>query len=249
MTLDARLKLFIVLTTTFVTCLLVGDIIGGKLISTTILGTTFTTTVGMLPFPVTFLLTDLINEFYGKRAARFVTWVGFFMATLAFLIIYLAAKVPIANMATAADWTGVRTESFDNVFLGSLRMLTASLLAYLVAQFVDIGVFHALRRWTQERHLWLRATGSTAISQMVDTVVINLVAWMGMMPLSKIVEIMLSAYALKLIIAGGLTPLVYVGHRIVEQGLGIHPFRLDSKIELAPPNPQEETHADQQRSF
>jgi uncharacterized integral membrane protein (TIGR00697 family) len=228
MVLDARHKLFLVLSTTFVTCLIVGDLIGGKLISTTLFGLNLTTTVGMLPFPVTFLLTDLINEFYGKKSARFVTWVGFFMAALAFLVIYVAAAVPIAEMARAPGWTGVRSAAFDNVFLGSLRMLAASLVAYLTAQFVDIKVFDALRRLTREQHLWLRATGSTALSQMVDTVVINLVAWVGMMPMDKIIEIMLSAYVLKLTIAIGLTPLVYAGHKFVERGLGIRPFRADS---------------------
>jgi len=230
MQLDARLRLFLFLAATFCTCLVVGDLIGGKLISTTVMGLPFTTTVGMLPFPVTFLLTDLINEFYGQKAARFVTWVGFFMAALAFAIVYLAAAVPIAEMTRSADWTGVRSEAFDNVFLGSLRMLAASLMAYLVAQFVDIGVFHALRNLTQERHLWLRATGSTAASQLIDTVVINLVAWVGMMPLQKIFEIMISAYLLKLLIALGLTPLVYAGHRLVQGGLGIRPYRIASEL-------------------
>lgn len=224
MQLDARLRLFLVLAATFCTCLIVGDLIGGKLISTTLMGIPFTTTVGMLPFPVTFLLTDLINEFYGQKAARLVTWIGFFMAILAFAIVYLAAAIPIAEMTQSPDWTGVRSESFDNVFLGSLRMLAASLTAYLVAQFVDIGVFHALRHQTGERHLWLRATGSTAASQLIDTVVINLVAWVGMMPLQKIIEIMISAYVLKLAIAISLTPLIYAGHRLVQGGLGLLPF-------------------------
>src|ERR1700736_5404705 len=101
MFLDKRHKLFLVLTAVFITCLLVGDIIGGKLVEANILGFQFTTTVGMVPFPVTFLLTDVLNEFYGQRAARFVTLVGFGMAVLSFTIIYVAASVPFATMTHA----------------------------------------------------------------------------------------------------------------------------------------------------
>lgn len=225
-----RQKLFLVLATTFCTCLVVGDIIGGKLVSGDVFGFPFTTTVGMVPFPVTFLLTDLMNEFYGRRAARLVTVIGFFMATLAFAFIYLAASIPIAEFTHAADWKGVTESSFNNVFLGSLRMLTASLLAYLVSQFVDIGIFHLLRRWSGGKMLWLRATGSTAVSQLIDTITISLAAWVGTLTLTQIGEVMISAYGLKLGIAVVLTPLIYAGHRLVERGLGIRPIALDGTL-------------------
>src|SRR5690606_4086510 len=126
----------------FTTCLVVGDIIGGKLIQTALFGQTITLTVGMIPFPVTFLLTDLLNEFYGKRAARFVTSVGFSMALLAYAFIYVAAAIPIAEMARWPSWNGVTDDAFNNVLMGSMRRSIASLTAYLVAQFTDIGVFH-----------------------------------------------------------------------------------------------------------
>jgi uncharacterized integral membrane protein (TIGR00697 family) len=221
MFLDKRHKLFLVLCGIFTTCLVVGDIIGGKLIEARFFGFTFTTTVGMVPFPVTFLLTDVINEFYGKRAARFITVVGFGMAVLSFTFIYLSAAVPFAPFTRAPDWTGVNEAAFNNVFLGSMRMIIASLCAYFVSQFVDIGVFHALKGITSGRLLWLRATGSTAVSQLIDTITINFVAWSGMMSAGKIVNIIYSAYGLKLIIAIGLTPAIYVCHALVERVLGI----------------------------
>ena len=96
-----RTRLFVVLSAIFCTCLVVGDIIGGKLIETRVFGQVFRITVGMIPFPVTFLLTDALNEFYGKRAARFVTWVGFGMAALAYVFIYVAAAIPIASITRA----------------------------------------------------------------------------------------------------------------------------------------------------
>src|SRR5688572_12273164 len=181
--LDARTRLFVILAGIFSTCLIVGDIIGGKLIQVTFLQQTFTLTVGMIPFPVTFLLTDVLNEFYGKRVARFVTLIGFGLAVLSYVFIFVAGAIPIAAMAQAPDWQGVTEGAFQNVFLGSQRMIVASLTAYMVAQFVDIGVFHALKRVTGSRFIWLRSTGSTVFSQLIDTVVINLVAWTGLLPL------------------------------------------------------------------
>jgi uncharacterized integral membrane protein (TIGR00697 family) len=224
MFLDTRHKLFLVLAGIFTTCLVVGDIIGGKLVETNILGFQFTTTVGMVPFPVTFLLTDVLNEFYGQRAARFITLVGFGMAVLSFSFIFLSAAIPFAGFTHAKDWTGVNEASFNNVFLGSMRMIAASLTAYLVSQFVDIGVFHLLKRVTSGKLLWLRATGSTAVSQLIDTITINFVAWSGMMSAGKIINIIYSAYGLKLMIAIGLTPLIYLCHTLVERGLGIQPI-------------------------
>jgi queuosine precursor transporter len=224
MVLDAKHKLFVALAATFCTCLVVGDLIGGKLVSGDVFGFRFTTTVGMLPFPVTFLLTDLLNEFYGKRAARFVTFVGFFMAVLTFAVVLLAAEVPIAELTRAPNWEGVTDASFRNVFVGSLRMLAASLVAYLTAQLVDISVFAALRKLSEGRMLWLRATGSTAVSQAIDTIAITVVAWAGLLSTPEMLRIMVSAYILKLGIAVGLTPLVYGLHTLIERRLGIFAF-------------------------
>lgn len=230
-TLDAKYKLFVVLAGVFTTCLVVGDIIGGKLIQTALFGQTITLTVGMIPFPVTFLLTDLLNEFYGKRAARFVTWVGFAMALLAYAFIYIALSIPIAEMTKSATWDGVTAAGFDNVFNGSKRMILASLIAYLISQFTDIGVFHLLRRLTRGRFLWLRATGSTLISQAIDTLTISTVAWYGLMGMSDIANIMFSSYTLKFLIALGLTPVIYAGHALVQHLLGLEP--VPHEVEVA----------------
>jgi uncharacterized integral membrane protein (TIGR00697 family) len=221
--LDARARLFVILAGIFSTCLIVGDIIGGKLIQLGLGGQIFTLTVGMIPFPVTFLLTDVLNEFYGHRTARFVTLLGFGLAVLSYVFIFIAGAIPIAPMATAADWKGVTEPAFQNVFLGSQRMILASLAAYMIAQFVDIGVFHLLKRATNNRLIWLRSTGSTVLSQLIDTVVINLVAWVGILKADEILNVVLSSYSLKVLIAIGLTPLVYLAHTLVQRGLGIEP--------------------------
>jgi uncharacterized integral membrane protein (TIGR00697 family) len=229
MQLDARHKLLLVLAGIFSTCLIVGDIIGGKLIEGQVFGHTMTTTVGMIPFPITFLLTDVLNEFYGKRVARFVTLVAFGLALLSLSVIYIAGAVPIASMAKSADWTGVTESSFANVFLGSQRMMVASLTAFLVSQFTDIFVFNMLKRATGKRFLWLRATGSTLVSQLIDTITITFVAWSGMMSVGKIINIISSAYVLKILIALSLTPLIYVCHALVQRGLGLQPIALSQR--------------------
>ncbi len=130
------------------------------------------------------------------------------MALLSFTFLFLAGQIPFAAMTRAPDWTGVNEAAFNNVFLGSMRMIGASLCAYLISQFVDIGVFQLLKKVTAGRMLWLRATGSTAVSQLIDTITINFVAWSGVMATTDIVKVIYSASGLKLLIAVGLNPLV-----------------------------------------
>jgi queuosine precursor transporter len=227
MKIDARLGLFVVLVGVFVTSLIVGDIIGGKLFIVPLFGHDFTVSSGLIPFPITFLLTDLLNEFYGKRAARFVTWTGLGMAAFTFLILFIATQIPFAPFTAAADWKGVNESSFNNIFASSQRIIFASLTAYTISQFIDIGIFHVLKRMTGDKHLWLRATGSTVVSQMIDTAVINTIFWWGVLPFGEIVALAATAYVIKLLVAIGLTPLIYVGHAGVERYLGLTPVVLD----------------------
>ena len=229
MTLDARIKLFLFLACLFVTSLLVGDLIGGKLYQVEVGDILFTISVGMIPFPIVFLLTDLINEFYGRQAARYVTFVGFLMAWLTIAILEVAGAVPWAAMTLAPDWPGVRPESFENIFASSRKILMASTAAYLVGQLIDISIFHVLRKKLHGRFLWLRATGSTAVSQLVDTAVINAIVWYAVMTPRDFLSVVATSYAVKLTAAIALTPLIYAGHAVVERGLGIQPYRADEK--------------------
>lgn len=226
--LDTRSKLLLTLAGLFISALLVGDIIGGKLFEA--FGRTLS--VGIIPFPITFLLTDLLNEFYGKRVARVVTWVGFGMAVFAFGIITLAVALPFAPVTRAADWQGITQPSFDAVFGGSQRILIASMVAYLLAQFTDIQVFTRLKTLTHGRLLWLRATGSTLLSQLIDTAVIQTLAWQGTLEPATLVELIAGSYVVKVLVAVGLTPVIYLGHALVERSLGISPVTLDAAGEV-----------------
>lgn len=244
MILDRRIQLFVVLAGLFVTSLVVGDIIGVKLFEVKLGPVLAVMSIGMLPFPVTFLLTDILNEFYGKKAARFVTWVGFGMAVFAFVVIGIAVQVPWAPLTRAPDFSGTVENSFNNVFGGSQRILVASMIAYLVGQFCDIAIFNLLKRVTQNKLLWLRATGSTLVSQLIDTTVVQFVAWTAVLPTATIFNIIFTSYAVKMLVAVGLTPFIYLGHALVERKLGIKPVVLGEDGEpIAQPEPGTSTEA------
>ncbi len=221
MRLDARQKLFAVLVALFVTSLLVGDLIGGKLydFGVDIGGLPLGISVGMIPFPIVFLLTDLINEFYGKKAARFVTLVGFGMAWFTILVLQLAVMVP---------WPASPFHtSFDMIFASSQKILFASTIAYLTAQLIDIAVFHFVKRKLGDRLLWLRATGSTVVSQGIDTIVINVLVWSSSKTMPEVAGLIVTSYTTKVAVAVAVTPLIYAGHALVERGLGILPVPPD----------------------
>jgi queuosine precursor transporter len=226
MNLDSRVRLFVVLAGVFVTSLVVADIIGVKLFQVHLGPLSPVMSVGMLVFPVTFVLTDILNEFYGKKAARFVTLVGLGLALFAFLVIHIALGMEWAPLTRDPSYTGTVQASFDNVFGGSQRILIASMIAYLIGQFLDITLFHVIKRMTRNRMLWLRATGSTVASQFIDTVVVQFVAWSGVLPLEVILHIIFTSYAVKLLVAVGLTPLIYAGHAMVERWMGMKPVVL-----------------------
>jgi uncharacterized integral membrane protein (TIGR00697 family) len=159
--------------------------------------------------------------------ARHVTFIGFFMAAFSLAVVLISTALPIAPFTREPGWNGVTQEAFGNVLAGSTRILVASMCAYLVAQLVDISVFHALKKATQSRHLWLRATGSTVVSQLMDTVVIQFLAWYGLLSFDRILSVLLTSYAVKVVVAVALTPVIYAGHALLERRLGLHPAPLE----------------------
>lgn len=220
--LDAGQRLYVYLCAIFVTCLLLGDITGGKAFETP-LGPV---SVGLLLFPVTFLLTDVINDFYGRRGARFVTFLGAVMATLAYVALVATTALPI-------DPTSYfQQDEYAKVLGGSAKLFVASIVAYLIGQLLDIQVFQFWKRITESRHLWLRATGSTILSQLVDTITINVIFWGGVADRtpSWIAAKILREYGIKLAIAVCLTPVVYAIHGAIVRGLHMAPERLPGRV-------------------
>lgn len=227
MKLDARLTLFITLVSVFMTCLVVGDIIGGKLTSFELFGKEWVFSVGQLAFPVTFILTDILNEFYGRQVVRRVTFIAFFMVGLTFALIYLSAAMPWAPFTLDASWTGVSPKEFEVVFTQATQIQIGSMIAFLLGNLVDISVFWFLKRLTGNRMLWLRATGSTAVSQLLDTIVISGIIWLDKVPVSTYVTIVLTSYLIKLAAAIVVTPVIYGLHEVIEKRFGLEPVPVD----------------------
>lgn len=223
MQLEPRMKLFVYLIGVFLTCLLVGDLIGGKLTEVHVFGVR-TFSVGQLCFPITFVLTDIFNEFYGRQIARQVTYLAFVMVGIALAVINLAALMPWAGFTQAADWTGVTPDAFDRVFTNANRIQLSSMAAFLTAQLIDITVFFAIKKATGERFLWLRATGSTAISQLIDTIVIMSLAFGHLMTWDQLWNVIISSYVIKLCWAVGMTPVIYGLHELLERVFKIPPL-------------------------
>jgi uncharacterized integral membrane protein (TIGR00697 family) len=166
---------------------------------------------GIIPFPITFILTDLLNEFYGKEGARFITWVGFGMCFLTFSFLFVGGLLPLD------PHTFISKPVFMTISTQYTGMFIASITAYLVGQMLDIQVFHLFRSITKHRFIWLRATGSTVISQLVDSLIVTFIAFWGQMQVSDILRLAMGNYTWKFIIAVGITPLLYLGHIILKK--------------------------------
>jgi uncharacterized integral membrane protein (TIGR00697 family) len=217
-------KLFVVCTAIFITALVVAEATASKLFTVidlpftlTILGEDFNQvimTAGVIAFPVTFIITDLLNEYFGVPGIRFVTLVGMVMIMFEFVLIQAAMAVPTASISPVPD------EAFSTVFGASGRIIIGSLVAYLVGQLADISLFHWLRKLTDGRHLWLRATGSTFGSQFLDTFIVLFIAFYGPMTLQAIIAVTLFNYAYKFLVAVVITPVIYLAHWMIDRYLG-----------------------------
>lgn len=197
----------------FVTNAILGELTGGKLFN---LGP-FTLSIGVIPWPVVFIATDLINEYFGRDGVRRLTFMTIALIVYAFVVVFLAIQVPAASFSPVTD------ENFRAVFGQSLWIIVGSVIAFAVSQLVDVTVFWLVRHRTGGRFLWMRATGSTVVSQLIDSIVIIGIAfWLpGKVQTSEFLTVAASNYSFKLIVALGITPLLYVGHAAIDRFLGV----------------------------
>ncbi|WP_282031718.1 queuosine precursor transporter [Winogradskyella eximia] len=166
----------------------------------------FEISVGILPYPITFLITDLISEIYGKKRANDIVVVGIFASLFSLLIIYIASNAP------ATDWSYVDNTMFNTVFGNTSLAVFASMLTYLFAQFVDIQIYHFWKRLTKGKHLWLRNNFSTWFSQFVDTfTIVTLLCSFGIIPWENFKGLLISGFLFKVIVALLDTPFLYLG--------------------------------------
>lgn len=196
----------------FVTNAIVAELIGGKLIQ----AGPFIMSVGVIPWPAVFLATDLVNEYYGRPAVRRLTLLTVGMILYAFLIVFAAMVVPAAGVSPVGD------EPFRTVFGQSLWILAGSVTAFTISQLVDVVVFWLVRHRTGGRMLWLRATGSTAVSQLIDTfVILGIAFWLpGKLGTADFLRLAGTNYVYKLAIAVGITPVLYAMHHAIDRYLG-----------------------------
>jgi queuosine precursor transporter len=234
-----RTRLFIILGGIFITNAIMAEMIGVKIFSgentlglapahLNILGFTmdFNLTAGVIIWPVVFITTDLINEYFGKPGVRLISYFTAALIAYAFLILLMAINLPPAEWWMEANSKDAQGNAFDmnfafaKIFGQGQRIIFGSLVAFLVGQLVDVFVFQKLRKVTGSKYLWLRATGSTLVSQFVDSFVVLYIAFAGIFSGKQIIAIGLTNYLYKLVVAILLTPLIYAGHSMIDRYLG-----------------------------
>jgi uncharacterized integral membrane protein (TIGR00697 family) len=203
---------YLVLAGIFITNALVAELIGGKLIY---VGEAVMS-VGILPWPIVFVSTDLINEYFGQRGVRKLSLLTAGLIAYCFVLLLIAMPIP------AVKGPGLVTDNqFHGVFGQSMWIIVGSITAFLVSQLIDVTIFHFVKNRTGNKMIWLRSTGSTVISQLFDSfIVLGIAFWAtGKMNTETYVTSALTGYVVKLGIAILLTPLIYVGHSLIERYL------------------------------
>jgi uncharacterized integral membrane protein (TIGR00697 family) len=203
---------FLVLAGFFITNAIIAELIGGKLIQFFGL---FTQSIGIILWPIIFILTDLINEHFGKDGVKKLTYITVGLISFAFIILTIAIKIP------ATSFSPVNNDVFKTVFGQSQWIIVGSIIAFLMSQLVDVYMYLFFKKITGNKFIWLRATGSTLISQLVDTFVVQYIAFV--LPAKwTFNEFMTNAsygYVFKLFIAIALIPLIYIGHFFINMFL------------------------------
>lgn len=208
-----RNMVYIIMAGIFITNAIVAEMIGSKLI---LIGP-FVMSIGIIPWPVVFISTDLINEYYGRAGVKKLSLITASLIAFTFIILFISIHIPAAvGISTVTD------EQFYAVFGQSLWIIVGSLVAFVTSQLVDVSIFWMLRDKTGGKMIWLRSTGSTVISQLIDTfIVLGIAFWLpGKMTTANYINASFSSYVVKLILAIALTPLIYVGHNMIEKYMG-----------------------------
>ena len=236
---DKPTKLFVIFTAFFVANALIAECIGGKIFSLeklfglvpssfTLFGQkalSFNLTCGVLLWPLEFVMTDIVNEFYGPKAVRRISYTAVALITYAFVMFYFAIGVPPADFwygSGIKDGIPDMNKAFNGIFGQGMWIIIGSLVAFLVSQIVDVTVFHKIKKYTGEKKMWLRATGSTLISQLVDSFIVLFIAFKSGTGWSwqLVLAICLVNYTYKCTMAIILTPLIYFVEKWIEKYLG-----------------------------
>ena len=230
-------RLFIVLCGIFITNALLAEMIGVKIFSfeetvglhpanMNILGfsMSFNLTAGVVIWPVVFITSDLINEYFGKPGVKRISDLTAGLIAYVFVIVFLTMRLAPADFwhyVKNPDGTTVDMDvAFNKIFGQGQRIIIGSLTAFIIGQLIDVFVFQKLKRVTGSKMLWLRATGSTLVSQFIDSFVVLFIAFSGTFTTANIIAIGITNYIYKFIAAIALTPVIYLGHSIIDKYLG-----------------------------
>lgn len=238
------IKLFIVLAGFFIANALIAELVGTKLfslektfgyepINLQLFGESFSfnLTAGVLLWPVVFIMTDIINEYYGPKGVRFLSFLTIGLIIFAFVMFSGAIALHPADFWALDYYKGVpdSNAAFSGIFGQSQAIIVASLIAFLVGQLLDVFVFHKIKQATGEKQVWLRATGSTLVSQFVDSFVVLFIAFyvapriagnVEPWSFSLVMAICIGNYLYKFIVAIVLTPVIYFAHYLIDRYLG-----------------------------
>ncbi len=237
-----KTALFIVLSAIFLTNAILAELIGVKIFSIEALlnlppaqmelmgGFTldFNLTAGVVIWPVVFITTDIINEYFGQSGVKRLSTLAAVMISYVFVAVYFVTTLPASDFwvqinSKMPDGTPFNIDyAFSKIFLQGLGIIIGSIVAFLISQFLDVYVFHYLRRFTGSKKIWLRATGSTLASQLIDSFVVLTIAFyiFGQWSIEQVMSVGIINYIYKFIVAVVLTPLLYVAHGIIDSYLG-----------------------------
>lgn len=202
-------------------------------------GAPWTLTTGIITYPLTFLITDLVSELWGRRRANFMVIEGFLMSLMMLGLLKMAVVLPPSDFWTQPAFGFEDAEAMQNAFHATFSapgiLLGASMTAYLVAQLFDVHLYHFWWKVTKGGHMWVRNNGSTMISQLVDTAIVNgIYLRFGLeMGWGAIGEVIIAVYLVKVALAMLDTPLIYLGRWGMERWLGIEVDRSRGKAPLA----------------
>ncbi len=236
---DKPTKVFIAITAFFVVNAIIAESIGGKLFSLEAVfglqpsdftlfgqsGLSYTLTCGVLLWPLEFVITDIVNEYYGLKAVKRISYIAVVLILYAFLVFYIAIGTPPSDFwktSQAANGVPDMQAGFSAIFGQGMWIIFGSLVAFLLGQLVDVFVFHKIKQKTGNKHVWLRATGSTVVSQLVDSFIVLFIAfkigngWSWQLVLA----ICLINYSYKFVMAILLTPVIYFAERRLDAYLG-----------------------------
>ena len=202
---------YVVLAGIFITNAIVAELTGGKLID--VFGVPMS--IGILPWPIVFITTDLINEYFGEKGVKKLSLITAGLIAYTFIILFFAIKIPSTGISS------VSTEQFTAVFGQSQLIIIGSIAAFLVSQMIDVSIFHFVKNRTGNKMIWLRSTGSTVISQLFDSFIVLGIAFYlpGIMDTKTYIISGFTGYSVKLVIAILMTPMIYLGHYLIEKYL------------------------------